>query len=256
MNSAEKKDVNPNPLISVVIPAHNEEKYIAACLESVKCAAALTGGGQDSVEIVVALNRCTDGTEEVARRFGAVLVTNDDRSIARVRNAGVNASHGEIVVTIDADSVMSECALCEVAEMLGSGRFIGGGTPVRFQRMSIGIFFSALYVAWNLIPVMLRNRAALSGGMFWFRRRDFDQIGGFDESLVSLEDMDFAVRLNRLGVSRGLKYGTLKKTHIVTSSRKFDAFGDWYLIRNRKLTKRIFTGRDREAADRFYYDVR
>ena len=248
--------MNPNPRISIVIPAHNEENYIASCLESVKRAAALAGGGQDDVEIVVSANRCTDGTAEIARRFGAEVVTNDDRSIARVRNAGVNASRGEIVVTIDADSVMSERALCEAAEMLGSGRFIGGGTRVRFERMSPGIFFSALYVAWNLIPVMIRNGAALSGGMFWFRRRDFDLLGGFDESLVSLEDMDFAARLNRLGASRGLKYGTLKKSYIVTSSRKFDEFGDWYLIRNRKLTKRIFTGRDREAADQFYYDVR
>ena len=61
---------------------------------------------------------------------------------------------------------------------------------------------------------------------------------------------------NQLAVSRGQKFGTLKRSYIVTSSRKFDEFGDWYLIRNRKLTKRIFTGRDREAADRFYYDVR
>ena len=248
--------MKPTPLISVVIPAHNEEACLGSCLESVKRAAALTGGGQDSVEIVVAANRCTDGTAEIAERFGAEVVANDDRSIARVRNAGVNASRGEIIVTIDADSVMSEHALCEVVEMLESGKYIGGGTRVRFERMSVGIFFSALYVAWNLIPVMIRNRAALSGGMFWFYRRDFDLLGGFDGSLVSLEDMDFAARLNRLGISRGLKYGTLKKSCIVTSSRKFDEFGDWYLIRNRELTKRIFTGRDREAADKFYYDVR
>ena len=68
--------------------------------------------------------------------------------------------------------------------------------------------------------------------------------------------MDFAVRLNKLGVSRGQKYGTLKRSYILTSSRKFDEFGDFYLIKNRKLTKRIFTGKDREAADEFYYDVR
>ena len=242
-----------HPLISVVIPAHNEENYLASCLESVKRAAADIPGG---VEIIVAANRCTDRTAEIAESLGAVVVRNDARSIARVRNAGVGASRGEIIVTIDADSTMSEHALREVREMLESGKYIGGGTNVRFDRMSLGIFCSALYVAWNLIPVMLRNRAALSGGMFWCRRQDFDAVGGFDESLVSLEDMDFAVRLNRLGVSRGLKYGTLKRSHIVTSSRKFDKFGDWYLIRNRKLTKRIFTGRDREAADAFYYDVR
>ena len=33
-------------------------------------------------------------------------------------------------------------------------------------------------------------------------------------------------------------------------------FGDWYLIKNRDITKRIFTGKDREAADKFYYDIR
>lgn len=92
--------------------------------------------------------------------------------------------------------------------------------------------------------------------MFWFYKKDFEAIGGFEESLVSLEDLDFAARLNKLGVGRGQKYGTLKKSYIITSSRKFDEFGDWYLIKNRKMTKRIFTGRDREAADEFYYDVR
>ena len=245
--------MNRKTLISVVIPAHNEEEYLPSCLEAVKRAAVALPGG---VEIVVVANRCTDRTAEIAESFGAVVVRNDARSIAQVRNAGIRASHGGIVVTVDADSVMSEDALREIKEMLASGRFIGGGTPVRFSRMSVGIFCSALYVAWNLIPVMLRNKAALSGGMFWFRREDFERIGGFDESLVSLEDMDFAVRLNKLGASDGKKFGTLKKSYIVTSSRKFDKFGDWYLIRNRKLTKRIFTGRDQEAADAFYYDVR
>ncbi len=33
-------------------------------------------------------------------------------------------------------------------------------------------------------------------------------------------------------------------------------FGDWYLIKNRDITKRIFTGKDREVVDKFYYDIR
>ena len=207
----------------------------------------------DAVEVVVVLNRCTDGTEEVARSFGARVVCNDAKCISAVRNTGVNAARGRIIVTLDADSVMTERALEEIRQLLSSGRYIGGGANPRFERMSPGIFFSALYVALNLIPVMVKNRAALSGAMFWFYKKDFV---GFDESLVSLEDMDFAARLHRLGKSRGQRYGTLKRAHVVTSSRKFDAFGDWYLIKNRRLTRRIFTGRDREAADAFYYDVR
>lgn len=92
--------------------------------------------------------------------------------------------------------------------------------------------------------------------MFWCRREDFAAIGGFDEGLVSLEDMDFAIRLKKLGKQRAQKYGTLKRTPLVTSARKFDTLGDWYLIKNRRLTGRIFTGNDRDAAVQFYYDVR
>lgn len=240
--------------ISVVIPAHNEEKYIGKCLQAVRAAADRVG--PDVVETIVVANRCTDRTAAIAREYGAKVLTNDAKCISAIRNAGVRAASGCIVVTIDADSVMTPDALVEAREMLASGRYVGGGARPRFDRMSVGIFCSAIYVAINILPVAIRSRAALSGAMFWLFRRDYDAIGGFDESLVSLEDMDFATRLNRLGRSRGQKYGTLRRSHIVTSSRKFDEFGDWYLIKNRGLTKRIFTGRDREAADAFYYDVR
>ena len=127
---------------------------------------------------------------------------------------------------------------------------------MRFDRISVGIVCSAAAVAVNLIPIMIKNKAALSGGMFWFYKQTFIKVGGFDETLISLEDMDFASRLNALGKRYKKKFGSLRYSYIVTSSRKFDEFGDFYLIKNRKMTKRIFTGRDREAADKFYYDVR
>ena len=239
---------------SVVIPAHNEEKYIGKCLEAIGKAAEKARPLE--TEVIVVANRCTDGTAEIARQHGAAVLPNEDRSISAIRNMGVRAASGEIIVTIDADSCMTEGSLLEIKQMLESGKFVGGGTVSKFDRMSIGIAFSAMYVAANIIPVMAKNKAALTGGMFWLYKRDFEAIGGFDERYVSVEDLDFAARLNKLGVSRNQKYGTLKKSRIITSSRKFDEFGDWYLIKNRQLTKRIFTGTDREAADEFYYDVR
>lgn len=238
--------------ISVVIPAHNEENYIEKCIESVKAAANEVG---IPAEIIVVCNRCTDSTADIAGSLGATVIENDSRCIAAVRNAGIRAASGPIIITIDADSLMPQSAICEVEEKLESGKYVGGGAIPVFDRASLGIFFSTLYVAWNLAPVMIKNRAALSGGMFWFNKADYETVGGFDEQLVSLEDMDFAVRMNRLGRSRGQKWGTLKGK-LITSSRKFDQFGDWYLIKNRRITKQIFTGRDREVADQFYYDAR
>ncbi len=243
-----------NHTFSIIIPAHNEENYIGECLESVKLAEKEVPDCR--VQIIVMANRCTDKTAEISEKFGAQVIDNQDKCISMIRNAGVRAAQGDIIVTIDADSRMSKGSLKEIAEMLESGKYVGGGTSSKFERVSLGILCSGAYVAVNLIPIMWKNKAALSGGMFWCYKRDFEMIGGFDESLISLEDMDFAARLNKLGVNRGQKYGTLKKSYILTSSRKFDEFGDWYLIKNRKLTKRIFTGKDREAADGFYYDVR
>lgn len=238
---------------SVIIPAHNEEKYIDKCLKSILNASEYV---TDNVEIIVVANRCTDKTELIAKHYGAKVLKNEEKCISAVRNTGVKSAQGEIIVTIDADSRMSKHSLCEIKEKLESGKYIGGGTNPKFDRISIGIAFSAMYVAFNLIPVMMKNKGYLSGAMFWCYKKDFDAVGGFDESLVSLEDMDFAVKLKNHGKKLGKKYGTLKKSYILTSSRKFDEFGDWYLIKNRKLTKRIFTGKDREAADEFYYDVR
>ncbi len=239
---------------SVVIPAHNEEAYIDKCLRGI-CKAA-KHAAPDRVQIIVVANRCTDRTAQIAKRYGALVIENDDRHISRIRNAGAKAAEGEILVTIDADSVMTEHALCEIREKLASKKYIGGGANPKFERMSPGIACSGAYILLHLLPRMIRAGAFLSGGMFWCKKADYDRIGGFDPKLVSMEDMDFAERLCRYGKALHKKYGTLKRSHIVTSARKFDALGDWYLLKNRQLTKRIFTGKDRDAANQFYYDIR
>jgi glycosyltransferase involved in cell wall biosynthesis len=62
------------PILSVAIPAHNEEEHIARCIESVVAAARRAS---QPVEVVVALNRCTDRTGEVAESLGARCVVED-----------------------------------------------------------------------------------------------------------------------------------------------------------------------------------
>ena len=241
------------PTFSIVIPAHNEEQYIGKCLEAIRTAAKQVP--DCGIQIIVAANRCTDRTAEIAKQYGAEVVEDGSRCIAAVRNTGAKAARGEYLVTVDADSYMAPDALKQVREKLESGKFIGGGANPRFERASPGIFFTTLYIAVHLVPVMLRSGGMLSGAMFWCRKADFDAVGGFDETLVSLEDLDFAKRLRDYGKRSGKKYGTLKGW-LITSARKFDQFGDWYLLKNRKMTKAIFTGKDREAANRYYYDAR
>lgn len=56
---------------SVIIPAHNEEKYIGKCIAAVKRASEKVG--DDKVQIIVSANRCTDKTAEIAAAAGAEI---------------------------------------------------------------------------------------------------------------------------------------------------------------------------------------
>jgi glycosyltransferase involved in cell wall biosynthesis len=236
------------PRFSVLIPARNEDRYLPDCLQAIQKAAEAVPA-PNPVEVIVALNRCTDRTEEIALGYGAKIVHEDQRNLAQIRNAAARAATGEIIVTIDADSRMTPNMLTEIDRLLRTGRWIGGGVMVLPERWSLGIAATAVLLS----AAMFRHR--VSGGLFWCRREDFEAIGGFDERWVSVEDLDFAKRLKAHGKRQGKRFTTIMKAHIVTSCRKFDLFGDWYFVRNPAVVRRIFSGRSQEDADRFYYDV-
>lgn len=235
------------PKISLVIPAHNEAEFLPGCLEAAVRAAARVDA---ELEIIVVLNRCTDGTEEIAHQRGCVLVREDAKNLSRIRNAGAAVATGEILVTCDADSRMHPESLVEILRRLESGRCVGGGAVVLPERWSLGILASGLAIS----PYLAFT--GVSFGIFWCYKRDFEEIGGFDERFVSVEDIDFAQRLKAHGRKTRRSWGTLVRAALVTSCRKFDQFGDWYLFRNPAFVRRVFRGDDRKAADHFWYDVR
>jgi glycosyltransferase involved in cell wall biosynthesis len=234
---------------SIVIPARDEEAHLAGCLDALRRAAA---GYDGEVEVIVVLNRCTDATERIAQAWGARTVREDAPNLARIRNRGAAEAAGEVLVTVDADSRMSENALREIDRALRSGWYVGGGVSVRPERLSAGILAS-----WAILRLMLLV-TGLGGGLFWCYRRDFAAIGGFDEALLVAEDLDFARRLRAHGRSRGLRFTTLRAVALVTSCRKFDRFGDWFLLKELLLhgrrIRRALRAEDRDFADRYFYD--
>jgi glycosyltransferase involved in cell wall biosynthesis len=236
-----------NPEISLVIPAHNESDFLPACLRAAQEAAKRI---TSEVEIIVVLNRCTDDTQEIATRHGCRTVREDAKNLSLIRNAGVAAATGRIIVTCDADSRMHPDSFREILRRLATGKIVGGGAMVYPERWSVGIVASALAI----LPYLAFT--GVSFGMFWFLKRDFEAIHGFDPRFVSVEDIDFARRLKQHGRRSNRGWGTLFATPLITSCRKFDQFGDWYLFRNPAFVRRVFKGNDRKTADHFWYDVR
>ncbi|MDQ8191036.1 glycosyltransferase [Roseibacillus persicicus] len=232
--------------ISIVIPAHNEERFLPKCLAAFRRAEAYAG---ISIEVIVVLNRCSDGTAKLAEKAGAVLVHEDEANLSKIRNAGAAVASAPVLLTCDADSVPHERVLAVILRRIQSGRVVGGGCLTLPERWSLGIVCSVGAV----MPYLIWH--GVSFGLFWCRTEDFRAIGGFNEALVSIEDLDFAKRLKALGKQRGQRFGTVVRAPLVTSCRKFDQFGDWYLFLNPRFVWRVFRGTDRAAADQFWYEV-
>lgn len=203
--------------ITVVIPAHNEEKYVARCLRSVKAAANYYGG---PVEMIVVCNRCTDKTAEIAVQCGAKVLYNDKRCIGSVRNTGIFAAKGDVVVTIDCDNRMTKGTLKEIAVKLATGKYIGGGAPIRFERYSFPL---------RCNDRLCRIGFGLTGlycGIFWAKKSTLLAVGGFSE-IKAMEDVATAKKLKRYGKLMGKQYTTLRRNFLINSTRKFDDLGDW-----------------------------
>lgn len=233
--------------ISVVIPAHNEQALIAQCLDSVKRAAANIA---IPVEIVVCLNACSDDTGSIAAAMGAVVVEEAERNVARVRNSAVAASTGDVIVTLDADSRLSANYLQQVVGKIRRG-CAGGASWMVVDRFTVcTVLFGLLLV----MPALLLLR--FSGGMFWLRRDVFDAIGGFDEQYLTGEDFAFWRKLRRYCRNTGQRHGMLHRAFVLTSARKLDEFGPWFMLTHPHWYWQAIRGNNRRFADRYLYHTR
>ncbi|PEX50173.1 glycosyl transferase family 2, partial [Bacillus cereus] len=140
-NESSTVDLKKDIKFSIIIPAHNEEKYIRKCLDSIAKASETY---KDQTEVIVVLNRCTDKTEEIAKSYNCITLKNNDKNLSKIRNTGAQIASGEMIITIDADTQMTESMLSNVDKYLTSGKYIGGGTTGKFERISLGIFVSAI----------------------------------------------------------------------------------------------------------------
>ena len=216
-------------LLSVVIPAFDEERYLPDTLEHLKSAADCC---EWPVEIIVVDNQSTDGTASVARAHGASVIAESVHNIARVRNAGARCAKGEVLVFLDADTAVPRNFLSRVAQVMAEPKCWGGAADVLHTPASPLL---RLYLAaWRMIGKVLRMA---QGAAQFCRRSEFDRLGGFDESLFMGEDVDFYWRLRKAAAANGGRVQLLEDVRVAPSPRRFNR---WPLWRTLVYTNPVF----------------
>ncbi len=188
--------------LSLIIPAHNEELYLADCLRFV---AAELKANHDSgpFEVIVVDNASTDRTAEIAARFPGVRVVHEPRKgLTRARQCGLEAAEGQILAFVDADTRMPRGWICQVLRLFdsNSATVCVSGPYVYYDLMSVKTTLVRLY--WLLIarPMYFITQYMAVGGNFAARRDALTQIGGFDATISFYgEDTDIARRLSKVG---------------------------------------------------------
>lgn len=180
-------------MVSIIIPAYNEEKLLPDCLDS------LLGVDYpaDKMEIIVVDNGSSDRTRTIAESYGAVVLRDDKRTVSGLRNMGAEAARGEILAFVDADCMVARRWL-EAASKYYDDRNVSvwGAAP--------GLPGDATWVqsTWIIIRGNSETVQAVSWleSMNLFARRDtFRKAGGFNEALHTCEDVDFCYRMAHYG---------------------------------------------------------
>ncbi|MBI4167512.1 MAG: glycosyltransferase [Candidatus Aenigmarchaeota archaeon] len=205
--------------ISIVIPTLNEGKYIESTLFHVK--------RLKPYEIIVADSYSEDNTVEIAKKYGARVVYAKRGAASFGRNAGGHAAKGDIVLFLDADSIVFPNLLDVIKKDFKNRKVIGwtctiyGFTPSWKEQIIYNM-------SNNLVDFLTTyaKRPHAPGIAIAVRKDIFEKVGGFDEKLKVMEDHDFAMKVGKFGM---FKFS--KKTCVYTSTRRMNKWGGLGLIK-------------------------
>jgi len=172
-------------LVSVVMPALNEARYIE---ESI--AAARRAYAQDKVEIIVVDGGSDDGTTDLVPPTERWMTSPPGRAIQM--NRGASAAQGEVLVFCHADSRLPAGWRQPVVEALGDPGVSGGAFAIRLEPAR-----GVLHLL-NTLPVPADWRLMYGDQAQFTTRATFRFVGGFPEIPI-MEDLEMMRRLHRIG---------------------------------------------------------
>jgi len=216
----------PQALITVIIPAFNEETLIVKCLQSL---AAQTPAPD---EVLVVDNNSTDGTAARVQEFIAShaelnvrLIHEAQQGCIPAREAGWRVAQGDVIVHVDADETFPPGWMRQIRDILAKlpDLAVFGGT-VRFENAPWTIFLLQVLYNWFYPYAVQIGRGApyLCGGMTVCKREVLEKLDGYrNRPPDQLEDYYLSIQAPKAGY----KTRYFRKLYAIHSLRRYEAGG-------------------------------
>jgi cellulose synthase/poly-beta-1,6-N-acetylglucosamine synthase-like glycosyltransferase len=193
-----------SPRVAVLIPAYREELVISRCVASLRASV------YPNLEIVVIDDGSNDGTAGAARQAAAddervTVLQKANGGKASALNHGFSATRAEVIVVVDADSIVEKDAIAELVKPLADARVgaVAGNVKVGNRWSVLGVFQHLEYVMGiNLDRRFFDEIDAISvvpGALGSFRREAIEAAGGFPTDTLA-EDADLTVAIGERGL--------------------------------------------------------
>ncbi|MCX6046625.1 MAG: glycosyltransferase family A protein [Chloroflexi bacterium] len=179
------------PFVSVIVPVYNGEAFLADALTSI------LDQNYRPIEVIIIDDGSTDSTAQIAQQFGdrVQYVYRANGGPAAARNTGLRLARGELIAFLDADDIWTGDSLSQQLACLNANPTAGlalGCLQILVQTSSAT--GAPTFQPWSTPHRLLMLQCAL------VRRKVFDQLGTFDETYFSAEDIDWFMRAREAGI--------------------------------------------------------
>lgn len=183
-------------LISVIVPAYNEEKMIRMCLKAIRAQKFR------DYELIVVDGHSTDNTVKIAKKYADLVLFDSGRGPGAARNLGAQKAKGKIFAFVDADTVVCKNWLGIINEnFVQNKKLVGLGGPVlaldgtKFDHWAMNTYSKIASAISRKIPFFVGSNCA-------YLRNSFFKADGFDEELPLLEDSDLSKKMGKQGLAK------------------------------------------------------
>lgn len=184
---------NNTPLVSVIIPVYNEEKYLGFCLESLKKQT------YKNLEIIVVDDGSTDKSKDTANKYSVRLFEQSHSGPGNARNLGASKANGEILAFLDADMKYDKEFVKKLIKPIRLNKAVGTihGKELVANQNNV---WSNSWTIESRLPKGQRTPLQMPSELGVFRaikKSSFDEVNGYDPDLGYFDDTSLSKKLNK-----------------------------------------------------------